>query len=249
MIEIETLSPKAHRISVMGAFHHTDAKQVVEFAKTSHAEGKGGNILLDLSSLADFSLAAVSEELVHMPSLLAWLYGLDRIAVISDEAWLRTAARFESALLPGVEYQVYDDDEADAALAWVLKENDEPHLGAFEELELGEPGIAAFAITGRLDDAESERGVDLVRARLEQPDCARLMMVIKRWHGFEASVMVNSKVMSAKLELMDMIERYAIVGGPEWIHSSIGLFNALVKPELRAFDLDEQDKALAWLKE
>jgi hypothetical protein len=45
------------------------------------------------------------------------------------------------------------------------------------------------------------------------------------------------------------IDRYAVVGGPSWIDTVIGIGAPMVKMEIEHFDLDEEDKAVAWLKE
>ncbi|MEO1489357.1 MAG: STAS/SEC14 domain-containing protein, partial [Pseudomonadota bacterium] len=196
MINIEHIAPHAYRINVIAEFDQANAKQLVDFVKGRMADGGGGNLLIDLTSMASFSWSAVAEELGHLGMFMKYVYGLDRIAIVSDEEWLRSAARLESALLPGVVYQVYDDDEAEAALAWVLETTDEPHRGAFHEMDIKAPGIAAFELTGRLDRAESERGVAMVRATLEDPDCSRLMIVIRHWHGFDADAAISREVMS-----------------------------------------------------
>ena len=245
MITIEQLSPKAHRISIMGAFHQDDAKQIVAFAK----EGGGGNVLFDLTSLADFSLAAVSEELVHLPALFEWVYSLGRIAVISDEGWLRTASRLESALLPGVEYQVYDDDETEAALAWITGASDRPHEGAFHEIDVGHPEIAAYELSGRLTREESERGVAAARARFDTEGCTRLLLVIKHWHGFDLDRLLSREILSGKLEMARKVERYAIVGGPKWLRTYAEFTGNFFPGEIRGFELGEQDAAVAWLTE
>lgn len=249
MIDIEHISDSAHRIVVMEEFRQADAQKIVAFAKERNAADGGGNLLVDITAAAGFTLSAVTVELAHVPSLMKWIYGLDRIAIISDEDWIRTASRIESALLPGVTYEVYDEDEADAALAWIREEEGAPHTGAFRELDLDKPGIAAFELAGRLDRAESERGVAMVRARLEDPDCSRLMIVIKNWHGFDIDAIFSSQVMGGKFDLIGKLDRYAIVGGPDWIGSMAGAVGMLFKPEIRAFDLGEQDEALDWLEE
>ena len=247
MINIETLSPKAHRVTAMGAFHFDDAEKFIAFAKERLASGERGNLLIDVTALADFSFSAISDQLVHIPSMLQFVYSLDRIAFISDEDWMRSAARLESMLLPGVTYQVYDDDEADAALAWVLEEEETPHKGAFREIELGRADVAAFEVVGRLDGPESERGIAMVEERLKDPKCSKLMMVIRHWHGFEAELLFSPSLMASKLRLIDEIDRYAIVGGPSWVGGVAETMGALIKPEIKAFDLDEEDEALEWL--
>ncbi|GMN02559.1 STAS/SEC14 domain-containing protein [Erythrobacter sp. MTPC3] len=247
MINIEKLSENAHLIVVMEKFHQADAEKIIEFAKSREEAGGGGHLLADLTAMAGFTWSAVSVELAHIPTLMKWVYGLERIAIISDDDWIRTASRLESALLPGVTYEVYDDDEADAARAWIMEEAEGPHTGAFRELDIGKPEIAAFELSGRLDREESERGVAMVRARMAEDDCSRLMIVIKHWHGFDPDTLLSSAVASGKLDLIGKLDRYAIVGGPKWIGSMAGVVGALLKPEIRAFDLDKRDKAIAWL--
>ena len=248
MIDFEKLSDNAHRIVVMAEFQQSDAEKLVQFAAERNAAGGGGNLLLDVTAVTDFTFSAVAVEFAHIPSLVKWIYGLDRIAIISDDDWVRTGARLESALLPGVVYEVYDEDEEDAARAWVLGQADGAHTGAVRELDIGNPNIAAFEISGRLDREESERGTQMIRARFAATDCSRLMLVIRNWHGFDIDTLLSTQVFAGKLELMKQLERYAIVGGPSWIGNLAGVMNTLVKPDLKAFPLDQQDEAVAWLE-
>jgi len=46
-----------------------------------------------------------------------------RVAVVADQAWMRAATRFESAVLPNVSYRVFEPGERDEALAWARGEN------------------------------------------------------------------------------------------------------------------------------
>lgn len=247
MIAVERLSPQAHRITIMGAFHHADAEEAIGFIKRQLEAGAGGNLLLDLTALAEFSFSAISEQAMHLPTLLRYVRSLGRIAIISDEQWLRSLARLESALLPGVEYQVYDDDEAETALAWVLGEAAQPHEGAVRELDLG-PDVTGFAIDGRIDRAEAERILAIARERTARPGGARLMVVVRHWHGFDMAAALSGPVIEAKHALLEQLERYAVVGAPGWMRAAIAGFAPLVKPEIRAFDEGEEEAALAWLR-
>jgi hypothetical protein len=247
MINIQPIADDAHEITIYGAFTSDDMAQFVAFVREQNAAGRGGNVLFDLVSLADFTFAAVLGELSHIPALMQWVYRLDRIAVISDEEWIRSAARLESALLPGVTYAVYDEDQVAAARAWVLGQNERPYAGAMRERSTDD-NIAVFEIVGRLDREESELMVEQVRARLADPACSRLMVVIRKWHGFDVDTMISSKLMQGKLDLIDQVERYALVGGPAWLRHMAGGVGALIKPQVRAFGLEEEDAALQWLR-
>lgn len=248
MIDFESIAPKVWRIVAYGEFEQADAEKLVAFVRERQGEGEDGvHVLLDLVSLSKISFSAVSEELANLPMLMRYLYSLDRIAIVSDQEWIRAAARIESALLPGVEYEVYEEDEVETARAWVLGESEHPRGGAVRELDRGDD-IAAFEITGRIDRDEAERIIDLARAKLAAPDCSKLMVVIRKWQGFDADVMTSGKVVPPKLDMIGDIERYAVVGGPDWLRGAARMANGLFGPSMRSFELEEEDAALEWLR-
>ena len=53
------------------------------------------------------------EQLRHRTSKL------DRIAVVSDTDWIRTAAEIEGKLIPGLDIRAFRATESDAAEAWL----------------------------------------------------------------------------------------------------------------------------------
>lgn len=121
MLDIERISPAAHQILIYGEVTRDDVAAFVEFVKAQDAAGEGGNVLFDVTSMAGTPpLSAITLELANIVPLMRWVWRLNRIAVVSDEAWIRAASRIESALLPGVTYAVYDAPETEAARAWVL---------------------------------------------------------------------------------------------------------------------------------
>lgn len=121
MIDIERIAPDAHQFLVYGEISRDDIAAFIAFAKAQVESGERSHALFDMTSIASLpTLSAITLELANMGTLMKWVYQLDRIAVVSDEAWLRAASRIESALLPGVSYAVYDADEADKARAFVL---------------------------------------------------------------------------------------------------------------------------------
>lgn len=120
MIDIETLAPHAHRIAVYGEITGDDIMRFVDFARAEVAAGTRKSVMIDVVSFAAISFTAVREELAHLPVLFKWAFSLHRIAIISDEEWIRVAARIESALLPGITYAVYDETQEADARAFVI---------------------------------------------------------------------------------------------------------------------------------
>ncbi|MBT8389510.1 MAG: hypothetical protein KJP13_07680, partial [Altererythrobacter sp.] len=62
MIEIEKLSKRAYRMVVIAEFRQDDAERLVSFAKERNEAGGGGNLLIDVTAVTDFTLSAVAVE-------------------------------------------------------------------------------------------------------------------------------------------------------------------------------------------
>lgn len=71
-------------------------------------------------------MSAVVEELKHLPLIIRLIRAIDRVAIVADAEWVRTASRIESAPIPGVHYEVYARKDEAHARAWLLRETDQP---------------------------------------------------------------------------------------------------------------------------
>lgn len=65
------------------------------------------------------SLGAVGVELRHWGQMLAMVQKIDRIALLTDQGWLRATAALESALVPGVSIHSFAPGEEQAAREWL----------------------------------------------------------------------------------------------------------------------------------
>lgn len=72
------------------------------------------------------ALSAIAEELRHLPLVFRLIRQTDRVAIIADAAWVRAASRIESALIPGLQYEVYPREHAAHAREWLLRHTDDP---------------------------------------------------------------------------------------------------------------------------
>jgi hypothetical protein len=79
----------------------------------------GGSMLYTVTDFSLPTLGALGVELQRLPKLFALLGKFDRCAVLSDTAWLRTAAEIEGAVIPGIAIKSFELHEAAAAEAWL----------------------------------------------------------------------------------------------------------------------------------
>ena len=62
----------------------------------------------------------------HLPLLFRLVRQTDRVAIVADEQWVRVLSRIESALIPGLHYEVYGREDAAHARSWLLRHTDDP---------------------------------------------------------------------------------------------------------------------------
>lgn len=82
---------------------------------------RNGRMLYRITDFAMPTIGAFGVELRRLPKLFALVGRFDRCAVLSDVAWLRSAAEIEGRLIPGLEIRSFELTQAEAAEAWLAK--------------------------------------------------------------------------------------------------------------------------------
>ena len=79
---------------------------------------------LMLYTITDFSMptaSAIGVEFQRLPKLFGMISKFDRCAVLSDQAWLRSAAEIEGALIPGLKIKAFELDQRTQAEDWLAE--------------------------------------------------------------------------------------------------------------------------------
>lgn len=129
MLTLTPIPPAALEITVEGALVREDVARAIAEIDAMLDTVERLDILADVRGKPDIHPGLIMEELKHLPTIFRMMRAIDRVAVIADENWVRTAAKIEGKLIPGVTYQVYTRDQADDARAWLLRQSDDPHPG------------------------------------------------------------------------------------------------------------------------
>ena len=234
-------------LSISGRLETSDVEQAM--GRLDKALDLGGqvHIFVEVLDFHGMPFDAWLNDIGHGLQYLTRLKQFGRVAIVSDQKWLRAASRIESALLPFVRYEVYTPDQRDQALAWVKGEASSPRAESVRILANGDAEIFAFEIDGRV----TREGVDALHDHLSQAARSgtglKLLAIIKHYDGFEPGIFVEPKYLELKLSLLRDVSRYAIVGGPDWIERLIKLSKPLLRMELRHFPAGSEDAARAWL--
>jgi hypothetical protein len=78
------------------------------------------HIFVETRGISSLEISALPTYTARALPLFGKLSRFGRVAVVADQAWVRIGTRIESAMLPFISYKVFEPDERDRALAWVI---------------------------------------------------------------------------------------------------------------------------------
>lgn len=169
------------------------------------------------------------------------------MVLVSDVCWIRWAARLESALLPGIHYELYTSAARAQALAWVEGRSELPHRPGLTFIATDNPDVVGFALDGRIGTEEMHRLSAHVRMLLTcRPGRVSVLGRFAQF-SFPALGGIDAEYVKMKLSALERVERYAIGGGPPWLGGLVTAAAPLLKLELRHFAPEEEDAAWHWL--
>lgn len=76
-------------------------------------------LLFDVRNFHLPSLDAIRVKVSKMRSLFGMLSKIDRIAILTDEGWMRQASRIENLVLPGIELRAFARADRMQAEEWL----------------------------------------------------------------------------------------------------------------------------------
>lgn len=126
MLTITPLSPRAIEVVAEGRFTAADVAPALDRLWQILDEMPRLDILVDVRGSPSIGLSAITEEIKHLPSLFRLIRQIERVAIVADAGWVRAVSKLESALIPGLHYEVYERHEAAHAREWLLRHTDAP---------------------------------------------------------------------------------------------------------------------------
>lgn len=247
MIEFLESGTDVLAVRITGKLAHDELQTVTERLERSLNAQEKTHVFVELVDYDGFPWSALGDYLPRAAKLLGQLERFGRVAIVTDIGWIRLAARVESALLPGIRYELFTPDERAQALAWVEGRSELPHRAATTLLTTDDPDVFGFALSGRIGAEEMHRLVARVRKLLDgRPGPVR---VLGRFTALSLPEPggIDAEFVKMKLSALARVERYAVVGGPPWLAGILAALAPLLKLEMRHFGAGEEAEAWGWL--
>lgn len=121
MLRITKPAPNRLDIELKGTLDADAMEKALDELLALSEDVTNGRMLYTIPEFSMPTLGAIGVELRRLPKLFGLLGKFDRCAVLSDTAWLRTAAEVEGKLFPGIEIKAFELGDADAAEAWLAE--------------------------------------------------------------------------------------------------------------------------------
>lgn len=119
---LELLDSPAEVIAarLTGSITAADLEAVMDRLDIALAGGSEVHVFVETHGVTGIELAGLPDYIARAMPLFGQLSRFGRVAVVADQAWVRMATRFESAILPFISYRVFEPHERDTAFAWVV---------------------------------------------------------------------------------------------------------------------------------
>jgi hypothetical protein len=206
------------------------------------------HVFVDIDYLRADDWRTIWSTLPRSLEFLGRLRRFGRVAIVSDDKWVRGMTLAESAILPGISYEVFHAAEADRALRWVEGKVNDPHGAALTVLESDNPLVLAFEVNGTLTRNDLDEAIATYRPRLQRDlGPINVLARIGEIRLSQPTSMITADYLRFKNEVLERVDRYAVVGGPSWLRLMIEATAPLMPFELRHFDPGQESDAWTWV--
>jgi hypothetical protein len=121
MLELLETSDDVVALTVSGKLTRAELTPVMDRLEQAMSRHDKVHVFVETRDLDGFELADLPSYLKDALPMFKKLDRFGRVAIVADQTWVRAASRLESAVLPGITYRVFEPDEREEALSWVLQ--------------------------------------------------------------------------------------------------------------------------------
>lgn len=211
-------------------------------------EHENVGLFADVSGLHGLSLGALIRDFRYSLGKLGELHRLNRVAVVSEKAWLRAWTQLAWMLAPRSSVRTFQTAQRDAALAWTSALKEQPPEHALTWIHTSRPDVYAFEWNGTFTHEDVDDVLAKLEVAMETHMSVRLLARVKHISGVRADALLNSTFARVKLLGLRKVERYAFVTSSLWLARYVETIGRFINVDMRHFPLEREQEAWAWLE-
>lgn len=240
-------------LRVTGRVDEHDIERGIQAIEAALDRNESISLLVEIEMTA-MTTGAFTRDLSYSLGKLRDLHRFSRMAVVTGQGWLRTLSHVQDRILPHVEVRAFTPTEREEAMAWVsqpaqaLETQAEPPGPVVRFIATTRPDVIAFEVNGKISSDDMGLLISTFDESLRAHERLRVLVRVLGFDGVSLGALRREGLWSVKMRGLKQVERYALVGGPDWMETVAKWFAPLARVETRHFDLSEEERAWAWLE-
>jgi hypothetical protein len=204
-------------------------------------------------SMSGMTPGAFARDLGYGLRHLRELRRFARMAVVTEQEWVRRIVQVQGRILPQIEVRTFTPGERDEALTWVAWPitSGEPDAAqappSVRLIETTRPDVIAFDVNGRIRRDDMHLLVRTFEQALNAHERLRVLVRVVDFDGITLEALRQEGLASVKMRGWRQVERYALVGGPGWMAGVTGWVSPVTRIQTRHFDAAQEGEAWRWL--
>ncbi|WP_099827414.1 STAS/SEC14 domain-containing protein [Oceaniglobus indicus] len=251
MLTVRELKPNVHEITLRGVLEKDDIERM-ERDLTPVLKGDGPiGLIVRAEDWQDITADALAEDAKFEFGMLARWSKVAKMALVTDLQAFAAVLKWMDPILPMIDMRAFASSEVAAAEAFVSDLPAKPGEATGTGVTLladGRDGVIAYEIDGRITAADVDRVLAPLDALMQTDDRINLLVRFKSYDGFDPAILIDGSVMGSKMQAINHLGRYAVVGAPKWMAAMAGTVGAMMPFEMRTFDPTEDDAAWSWVR-
>ncbi|WP_262029199.1 STAS/SEC14 domain-containing protein [Microvirga sp. Mcv34] len=252
---LEVLPAPEHVVAmrVSGQVDKDDIERGIAAVEEALARGRRIALYIEIA-MTGMTPGAFARDLGYGLRHLSELRRFARMAVVTEQEWVRRIVQVQGRILPQIEIRTFAPGERDEALTWVAQPitAGEPEAAqappSVRLIETTTPDVIAFEVNGRIRRDDIHLLVSAFEQALGAHERLRVLVRIVTFDGITLDALRQEGLASVKMRGWRQVERYALVGGPAWMASVTGWAAPLTRIQTRHFDAAQEDEAWRWLE-
>ena len=119
MLEFVPSSESVLALKISNKIDGADLEAVMDRLDEKLARNDPLHVFVETRGIDGIDVMGLGRYSARALPLLGKLRRFGRVAVVADQNWVRIGTRIESAILPFINYRVYEPEEREEALRWV----------------------------------------------------------------------------------------------------------------------------------
>lgn len=205
----------------------------------------------DMSQLSDISADALLDGVKADLHFLGLANKVPKMAAVTDKEWPLAIINIYSKIMPSCQMKVFPTSKKKEALEWVSELPPAKSCGnkpAITLIKSNKENVIGYELDGAITREDLNLLIKETLPFVEDTDKFRYIAKIKNFEGLDPSMYLNKDLVKLKLLSLQKLERYAVVGGPDWMKKWVNFVSpAFSNIDMKVFPIEKEDEAWRYL--